>query len=94
MAIYNEKVSPYTGFWVNEDGSIKGVPVTKGSRAPEPKYDTAGPDRNCGDFDTWQEAQVFFYASGGGTGEDSHGLDSDGDGLACESLPGAPMRES
>ena len=35
VAIYNEKVSPYTGFWVNEDGSIKGVPVTKGSRATQ-----------------------------------------------------------
>ena len=32
VAIYNEKVSPYTGLWVNDDGSIKQVPITKGPR--------------------------------------------------------------
>ena len=29
----NEKASPYTGWWVNEDGSIKSVPITKGPSA-------------------------------------------------------------
>ena len=46
-------------------------------------------DRNCGDFDTWQEAQDFFLAEGG-PAEDPHRLDRDGDGIVCESLPGAP----
>lgn len=41
-------------------------------------------DRDCGDFKTHAEAQAFFSAAGPG---DPHKLDSDGDGLACESLP-------
>ena len=46
-------------------------------------------DRNCSDFGTWREAQDFFEAEGG-PAEDPHGLDRDGDGVACESLPGSP----
>lgn len=57
--------------------------------APSLRYDPFGPDRDCGDFDTWQEAQAFFEAAGGPE-SDPHRLDSDGDGIACESLPGAP----
>ena len=41
---------------------------------------------NCSDFDTQQEAQEQFEADGGPE-EDPHNLDSDGDGIACESLP-------
>jgi TRAP-type C4-dicarboxylate transport system substrate-binding protein len=33
VAIFNEKLSPYHGLWINEDGSIKQVPITKGPRA-------------------------------------------------------------
>ncbi len=33
VAIYNEKLSPFTGLWVNDDGSIKQVPITQGTRA-------------------------------------------------------------
>ena len=58
--------------------------------APEsPRYDPAGPDRDCGDFDTWDEAQAFFIAAGG-PDNDPHRLDQGGDGVPCESLPGAP----
>ena len=53
------------------------------------KYDPDGPDRNCSDFDTWQEAQAFYEAAGG-PDSDPHRLDGNGDGVACESLPGAP----
>ena len=53
------------------------------------EYDPDGPDRNCSDFDTWAEAQAFYVASGGPE-SDPHGLDRDGNGIACESLPGAP----
>ncbi len=42
-----------------------------------------GSDRNCGDFESWREAQAFFEAAGPG---DPHRLDRDGDGIACESL--------
>ena len=48
-------------------------------------YDPNGPDRDCSDFSTQAEAQVFMEASGPG---DPHRLDgNDKDGLACESLP-------
>jgi endonuclease YncB( thermonuclease family) len=52
---------------------------------------TSGPsetdtrDRDCDDFDTQPEAQRFFERHQPG---DPHGLDGDGDGQACESLPG------
>ena len=53
------------------------------------RYDPFGPDRNCGDFASWQEAQAFYEAAGGPT-TDLHRLDGDRDGIACESLLGAP----
>ena len=56
---------------------------------PTPKYDPDGQDRNCSDFDTWAEAYSFFIAAGG-PDNDPHGLDRDGDGNPCTSLPGAP----
>ena len=42
-------------------------------------------DRNCSDFDTQPEAQRFFERHQPG---DPHNLDGDGNGRACESLPG------
>jgi len=44
-------------------------------------------DKDCSDFDTQPEAQRFFERHQPG---DPHGLDGDGDGEACESLPGGP----
>ena len=78
------------------------VPATATRPAPEPtatevpatptpalRYDPNGPDRNCGDFDTWRQAQDFYLAAGGPE-TDRHRLDRDRDGIACESLPGGP----
>ena len=62
------------------------VPATPSSPL---KYDPNGPDRNCTDFDTWEEAQAFYLAAGGPE-TDRHRLDSGRDGVACENLPGAP----
>jgi hypothetical protein len=45
-------------------------------------------DRDCSDFDTQPEAQRFFERVGPG---DPHRLDGDGDGVACESLPGSRL---
>ena len=56
---------------------------------PRPLYDPHGPDRDCGDFSTWQQANVFYRAAGG-PDSDRHGLDRDRDGIPCQSLPGAP----
>ena len=63
--------------------------ATPSPGAPDVKYDPAGPDRNCSDFDTWAEAQAFYEAAGGPE-TDRHRLDRDGNGIACESLRGAP----
>jgi hypothetical protein len=41
---------------------------------------------NCSDFSTQAEAQRFFV-NHGGPHSDPEGLDADGDGIACESLP-------
>jgi len=43
-------------------------------------------DYDCSDFSTHQEAQDFFE-NNGGIDNDYHGLDRDGDGVACETLP-------
>lgn len=40
-------------------------------------------DYNCSNFETQGEAQKVFNAQAG----DSYGLDRDGDGEACETLP-------
>jgi micrococcal nuclease len=53
---------------------------------PALRYDPFGPDRDCGDFRSQEEAQRFFEAAGGPE-KDPHRLDSDGDGIACEGLP-------
>lgn len=45
---------------------------------------TGEDDKDCSDFSTHAEAQTFFKLQGLG---DPHGLDRDGDGLACETLP-------
>lgn len=55
------------------------------SPSPALRYDPFGPDRDCSDFATWEEAQAFFLAAGGPE-RDPHRLDSDRDGIACESL--------
>ena len=39
---------------------------------------------NCGDFTTQSEAQAVYDECGS---SDIHQLDSDGDGVVCESLP-------
>ena len=73
---------------VNQEISVVD-PTPTATVAPVLRFDPNGPDRNCGDFDTWREAQDFFEAAGG-PAVDPHRLDGDGDGTACASLPGAP----
>lgn len=54
---------------------------------PDPGSDQPGADLNCTDFDTQPEAQAELDADPG----DPHGLDRDGNGVACESLPKGPQ---
>ncbi len=49
----------------------------------------ARPDRNCPDFATQADAQQAFDSVPG----DPERLDADGNGIACESLPGGPAAE-
>ena len=51
-----------------------------------------GNDADCGDFETWVEANEFFKRAGG-PNSDPHRLDGDSNGVPCESLPGAPAGE-
>ena len=44
-------------------------------------YDPSGPDRDCGGFSTWKQANDFFIAAGGPS-SDRHRLD----GVPCEAL--------
>ncbi len=44
---------------------------------------------NCGDFSTQEEAQEVFNTCESEENRDRHGLDRDGDGIACQSLPAA-----
>ena len=61
--------------------------------APEPTQSTPpGPsptdDVNCSSFATQTEAQGWWESHGYSPGNDPHGLDGNGDGEVCESLPG------
>ena len=77
----------------NGDGiacaSLPGAPQDDSSpmSTPVPASGEERQDRNCGDFAAWEEAQEFFMSEGG-PARDLHGLDANGDGYACESLPG------
>lgn len=77
-----------------------GEPADAGGEAAEPlpapptpprplSVEADGPDHDCGDFETWAQAQEVFAAAGG-PDRDPHRLDRDGNGVPCESLPGAP----
>lgn len=52
--------------------------------AVERSYEDYG-DYDCIDFGSQEDAQIFFEDEGGPY-DDYHNLDSDGDGVACESL--------
>lgn len=58
--------------------------------APSPKPPAnPGDTKNCSDFKTWAEAQAWYEKYFPYYGDVAK-LDRDGDGIACESLPGAP----
>ncbi len=79
-------------YQVNAEPSTPTVSSPAPSTVAEPEstssaslaYDPYGSDRDCGDFSSQAQAQVFFEAAGAG---DPHRLDSDNDGRVCESLP-------
>jgi len=50
------------------------------------RYNPFLPLRECSEFATQVSAQAFYVAAGGPL-FDRHGLDADGNGIACETLP-------
>ena len=66
------------GFYLDEDFG-KGAPDLNSDEV----CSCDGDLMNCDDFDTQIEAQACFNYCGS---EDVHGLDKDGNGIACESL--------
>lgn len=72
--------------------SLVDTPSASGSTKYESTGDTdystersySSGDRDCSDFSTQRAAQNFFESEGPG---DPHGLDRDGDGRVCETLP-------
>jgi len=89
VVVEPEETTTYTLTATNDDGDdTADVTVTVEAPPPDEPEDPEDPfvDRDCSDFDTQPEAQAFFIAEGGPE-EDPHGLDADGNGIACESLP-------
>ncbi len=79
------------GFYYQSGANASSGSNTRGNSSAQQTgdlpYDPNGPDRDCSDFDTQQQAQNFFEAAGGPE-SDPHRLDgSDNDGKVCESLP-------
>jgi hypothetical protein len=82
--------------WVSWAKSHSGSPLPSApvSRTPprSPSASGSGPDKpvsevNCSDFPTHAAAQKWFDAHGGSAANDVAGLDGNGDGVACQSLP-------
>jgi hypothetical protein len=79
--------------WANSHHSST-APSAPASRTPTPSPSTSGsgPDKpvsevNCSDFPTHAAAQNWFDTHGGSPANDVAGLDGNGDGIACQSLP-------
>lgn len=53
----------------------------------QPVNNTSGGDKDCSDFTTQEESQAYFESKGGSPTNNVDRLDSDHDGIACESLP-------
>jgi len=54
------------------------------------KDDGDGIDYDCSDFSYQEEAQKYFVAEGGSATKNVDNLDSDNNGIACESLDKTP----
>lgn len=66
--------------------AMVGAVAVEGPSVAAQSVQQLGGDRDCGDFNTQAAAQNFFL-NHGGPDRDPHGLDADGDGIACESNP-------
>ena len=63
-------------------------PFSQPKTQPQPVTNTStGGDKDCSDFSSHTEAQAYFTGKGGSPSNNVDRLDSDHDGVACESLP-------
>ena len=70
------------GLWAFQDSDTESGTDSDSSDVEVPPLPPDG-DYNCGDFETQEQAQYVLENESG----DPHGLDGDGNGVACESLP-------
>lgn len=63
---------------------IGGAIITSGAYFFNQPANSNSSDYDCTNFSTHAEAQDFLESEDSG---DPHGLDRDGDGIACETLP-------
>jgi Excalibur calcium-binding domain len=75
----------------SSSGSSKkttGGTTKKSSSTKSSGSKSSGSGKNCSDFSNWRDAQDWLDRDK----SDPDGLDQDGDGIACESLAGAPKK--
>jgi len=96
LAAEQEAIAGGRGVWADENFVMpwdhrRGVTAPASAATPAPPQSSnqavslpacASSDCDCGDFSSWDEAQAVLEAFPG----DPHGLDGDGDGVACEGL--------
>jgi hypothetical protein len=79
------------GRYVTQDPAPQRVMDTRSSTAGGAGIiENPGDSMNCGDFATWAEANVWFWKYREAGFGDVANLDSNGDGIPCEGLRGAP----
>ncbi|MEH7503311.1 excalibur calcium-binding domain-containing protein [Neobacillus drentensis] len=69
--------------WNNDDSSEEVEYQEEEAATSDNPYTATDIDHDCPDFETQEDAQLFFEANGGPE-EDPHDLDRDNDGMACD----------
>jgi len=81
-ALEQEAQASGVGLWDFQDSDTGSETDSDNSDVEIPPLPPDG-DYDCGDFETQEQAQYVLENESG----DPHGLDGDGNGVACESLP-------
>ncbi len=69
------------------DAKVYNAPLPSSPRNNTFGGTSSGGDKDCSDFTTQAQAQAYFTSKGGSPSNNVDRLDSDHDGIACESLP-------